>query len=185
MTAPASILAFAGRRIDAPDTAPARFPVQNVARVERALAQLFDARAPAVIVGSGACGADILILEAARARGVRTHLVLPFAAARFRETSVVDRGAEWGPRFDQALAYAERNGRVLMIPAADGGNDEAYARATEAIFAEAEQLAHALNATCAALAVWDQSPRGSADATLQFLDLARQQQLECVEISTV
>ena len=185
MTVTASVLAFAGRRIDAPDTSAPRFPSPNVARVERALAALFDGRAVAAVVGAAACGADLLILEAARARAVRTHLVLPFAAARFRETSVVDRGREWGPRFDAALAYAEQRGRVLVIPAVSGDEDDAYARATEVIFEEARKLARELSATRAALAVWDQSPRGSADATWQFVELARQQQLECLEVSTL
>lgn len=185
MTAAVSVLAFAGRRIDAPDSSAPRFPSQNVARVERALAALFDGRAIAAVVGAGACGADLLILEAARAHGVRTHLVLPFEAARFRETSVVDRGAEWGPRFDLALEHAEQHGRVLVIPATTGSDDEAYARTTEVIFEEAARLARELSAARAALAVWDQNPRSNADATLQFLDLAKQQQLECIELQTL
>ena len=185
MTAASSVLAFAGRRIDAPDTSAARFPSQAVARIERELAALFEARAIRAVVGSAACGADILILEAARQRGLRTHIVLPFDAARFRETSVVDRGAAWGPRYDLALAHAQQQGRVIVIPAGEGSDDDAYARATEVIFEEAVELARELRCARAALAVWDQNPRSSADATQQFLDLAKQQQFECLELSTL
>src|SRR5262245_61655676 len=141
MVVSSSVVAYAGRRIDAPDSSAPRFPSENIARVQRELAAFLDARAAAVLVGSAACGADILILEEARARGIHTHIVLPFAAARFRETSVVDRGLAWGARYDAALAYAAQHGRVIVLPQAAGGDNDAYARATEAIFAEAQQLA--------------------------------------------
>jgi hypothetical protein len=185
MIADASVLAVAGRRIDAPDASAPRFPSQNVARVERELAALFEAHPIRAVVGSAACGADILILEAARQRGLRTHIILPFDAARFRETSVVDRGGDWGPRYDLALAHAQREGRVIVIAATPGIDDDAYARATEVIFEQTLELARELRCAPAALAVWDQNPRSSADATQQFLDLAKQHEFECLELSTL
>ena len=183
MTSSASIVAFAGRRIDAPGSAAPRFPSDQLERVARELGAFFDARSVRAVVGSAACGADILILEAARERGLETHIVLPFDAARFRETSVIDRGRDWGPRYDQALAYAAQRGRVIVIAKAGGSDDDAYARATEVIFDTASALTR--DSSGVALAVWDQNPRATEDATLQFLDLAKQRQFECVEIRTV
>jgi hypothetical protein len=180
-----AVLAFAGRRIDAPDAAPPHFPVASVVHVQRDLLAVFDASAFSVVVGSAACGADILLLEAAAACGVRAHIVLPFDATRFRQTSVIDRGLEWGPRYDAAIAYAERNGDVIVVPT-DGGSDaEAYASTTERIIAEAQRLSLELAHSAIALAIWDQRTRPEGDATQQFLDLAERAGFPRREISTL
>jgi hypothetical protein len=185
MTTTPAVLAFAGRRIDAPDAASERFPAGSVAHVERELAALFDDRAISLVVGSAACGADILLLEAAAARGVRAHIVLPFDAARFRQTSVIDRGLEWGPRYDAVIAYAKRNGDVLVLPADGGSDDQAYADATEQIITEAQRVARELAQSVIALAIWDRQPRSEGDATQQFLDLAQHAGFLRREISTL
>src|SRR5262249_17095783 len=53
---------------------------------------------------SAAAGPDIEFLEAVRARGGRTHVVLPCREEQFIEESVPD---EWLPRFRGALASAD------------------------------------------------------------------------------
>jgi hypothetical protein len=138
-----------------------------------------------VVVGSAACGADILLLEAAASRGVRAHIVLPFDVVRFRQTSVIDRGLDWGPRYDAAIAYAERNGDVIVLLADSGSDEEAYASATERIIAEAQRLSRELAQSAIALAIWDQRPRPEGDATQQFLDLAERAGFPRREISTL
>ena len=61
----------------------------------------------AVLVCSVACGADLVALEAAERLGRRRRIVLPFAAERFRMTSVTDRPGDWGPMFDRMIAAAD------------------------------------------------------------------------------
>lgn len=179
------ILAFAGRRIDAVGADPARFTPAAVPHVDAALARLFDLHTIEAVVGSAACGADILVLEAARARGVRARIVLPFAATRFRETSVVDRGAPWGPRYDALIASAARTGDVVVIEGAGAPDDDAaYARATQRIVEEALRLGRELACSVRALAVWDERPRARGDATQDFVQQVARAQMPCDHIST-
>src|SRR5689334_24898766 len=82
------IVALAGRLIDVPGSAEARFPAANVPRVQRDLHTLLAKLNPAAIVCSAACGADLIALEAAARLGVAPHVVLPFGVERFLRTSV-------------------------------------------------------------------------------------------------
>jgi hypothetical protein len=88
-----SVIAVAGRRIDAANAQVARFPFENVSAVRSALLRTFGNAGARLIVASAACGSDLLALDAASAMGIDTRIVLPFAPEVFRETSVVDRGA--------------------------------------------------------------------------------------------
>jgi hypothetical protein len=85
---------YAGNRVDAADRGgPSRFPESQVPFVRERLARLVEALRPRVVVSAAAAGADLLLLEEALAvKGLAVHVVLPFAAPRFRETSVADRG---------------------------------------------------------------------------------------------
>jgi len=96
------IAVAAGRRIDSPGAIPSRFPVWAIPRVEAELRLVLRDRAVTTVVSSAACGADILVLEAAAELTIRTRIVLPFSRERFRHTSVVDRGLEWGARFEHS-----------------------------------------------------------------------------------
>lgn len=58
-----TVAAIAGRRIDAPGTKPARFPISAVASVKSAVKRLLEARGTRVAVAAAACGADILALK--------------------------------------------------------------------------------------------------------------------------
>jgi hypothetical protein len=101
------VVAFSGHMIDAPGRTPARFPAKDEARVRDQVASRMAALSPAAVYGSAACGADLLFLEAARALGCETHVVLPFPAEAFRATSVDYAGADWAGRFERALAAAD------------------------------------------------------------------------------
>src|SRR5581483_516289 len=81
------IIALAGRRIDARDSASRRFPPENITMVRERLGMLFKAQQAEVLISSAACGADLLALEEAGAQGMRRRIVLPFSAERFRTTS--------------------------------------------------------------------------------------------------
>src|ERR671936_863361 len=94
------IIALAGRRIDAASASPARFPGENIGMVAEALQRLFRTEGATAVVSSAACGADLIALREAGALKLRRRVVLPFAAASFRGSSVTDRPGEWGPLFD-------------------------------------------------------------------------------------
>ncbi|HET7516936.1 MAG TPA: hypothetical protein VFN05_04410, partial [Actinomycetes bacterium] len=107
------ILVHAGNRVDAGDRGgPPRFPESQVPFVRERLARLVQALRPRVVVSAAAAGADLLLLEQALAvKGLAVHVVLPFAASRFRETSVADRGNSWTEQYDRVLALVrEREG---------------------------------------------------------------------------
>jgi hypothetical protein len=101
------VVAFSGHMIDAPDRAEPRFPSRDEPPVRAAIARRMTDLAPAAVYGSAACGADLLILEAARELGCETHVVLPFPVEAFRRASVDFAGAHWVERFERALAAAD------------------------------------------------------------------------------
>jgi hypothetical protein len=182
-----SIIALAGRRIDAPDTTPPRFPLSKVEEVRSRLAGAF-ARLHAVgLVCSGACGADLVALEAAEQLNMRRRIVLPFAPERFRKSSVTDRPGEWGRVFDRQIATAAKSDDLVVL---DLGGDEnrAYAAANEAIIRETLRLARAVEQSRphrrVAILVWEGAGRQDSDATAAFGDLARKAGFEEITIAT-
>ena len=92
-----------------------------------------------MVVCSGACGADILALEAAAQLGLGRRLVLPFARQKFRATSVADRGEDWGLRFDAILHQLP--GEHIVELNLQQSSDQAYAAANSEILDQAEGLA--------------------------------------------
>ena len=169
MTPPAAtttVVAVAGRRIDAPDSGVTRFPLHNRDRIRQAIASALRWEPVSALISSGACGADLLALDAARHAGIRRRLILPFAVDRFRESSVVDRPGDWGPLFDGLVADAAAHDDLLILEAGDG--DQAFAATNLAILDEGERLATTTGARKRALIVWDGSARGGDDLTDQF-----------------
>jgi hypothetical protein len=156
-----------------------------VEAVSAAIRRALSLHQIAVVVSSAACGADILALEAAAKLGLRTRIVLPFDRARFCATSVVDRGKEWGPRFDAVLDRAAARNDVIVLEAGDGDDDAAYARATQRILEEAVALGREQGETPVALVIWDEQPREGTDATRDFLERATAAGMTVVSISTL
>jgi hypothetical protein len=179
-----TVAAVAGRRVDAPDSAAPRFPAQAVPRVAEAVKKLLAEHHVVAVVASAACGADIVALEAASDLGIRTRIVLPFDAERFLRTSVADRGEEWGDRYRAVLQRATARGDVVVIEEGPGTDDQAYARATERILSETQALARSNGARAIALAIWDEKPRSGTDATRDFIDSARRQEMATFSIAT-
>lgn len=138
---------------------------------------------PAALVCSAACGADLLGLEAASELGVRRRIVLPFAAERFRETSVLDRPGTWGELYDHVIAEASAKGELVELREI-GGDDDAYAAASESILDHAIRLAGTPSQVIAVL-IWEGKSRGKDDLTLRFADSARRRRLPIREILTV
>ena len=132
------IIAFAGRRVDAPNAKDARFPSTNVPVVADRVREEFQECGATAIVSSAACGADLLALEAAG-----------------------ELGTEWGSIFDRIVDDVEDNGD-LRILGRTTDDDAAYAATNEAILDMAEEVAEESDVPEDAVAViaWNGQSRG-------------------------
>ena len=107
---PLQLIVFSGHLPD-PTKTPVRFPTGSIALVrERLKKKLADADARVGMVSASA-GADLLFIEALRARGGDVHLILPWSRDEFRRTSVKPfdfpgRAPLWTPLFDKAMKQA-------------------------------------------------------------------------------
>lgn len=166
-----SIIALAGRRVDATDAPQPRFPLGNVPKVRTELAELFRPGAVRALVCSAASGADLLALDAAGNAGIKRHVVLPFDRATFRSTSVVDRPGDWGPLFDRIVSEIDHQGG-LEVGSGDPDDPEVYLRANERIVSRALELANV--SPRISVVVWEGAPRGTDDVTDDFRRRAEQ-----------
>jgi hypothetical protein len=183
-----SIVAVAGRRIDAADAKTVRFPYENAEPVQAALLRALKDAAALLIVGSAACGADLLALGAASDLGIRTRIILPFAPDVFRETSVVDRPHPdyWGSLYDRLVAEARERGGLIVL-GRDRNDPDAYIAANQAIITETLIAANETvpPARPIALIVWEGAPRGSDDTTDNFRSAALERGFAITQVSTL
>ena len=184
-------LALAGRRIDAADSEKPRFPLANASIVRDRLREFFIKKEVGTLVCSAACGADLVALEAAEHLRLRRRIVLPFAAERFRATSVTDRPGDWGPIYDRIIEAVQGVGDLIVLEHS-GEESAAYQGANRRILEEVllcERAGPVVRVTPAdaalAVIVWEGASRGSDDATQQFADLAKQGGLAVEEILTI
>ena len=134
------VAAVAGRRIDAPEAGTSRFPASNEPAVTQRVRNMLVATAATTLVSSAACGTDIIALEVAGELGLRRRIILPFPRVLFRETSVVDRGAGWGSRFDKVIEAVDASGGVVELAYAKD-NPKAYESTNNVILDAALQEA--------------------------------------------
>jgi hypothetical protein len=177
------IIALAGRRVDAADAKHHRFPTKNVDIVRERIRAMLQTQCAVALVGSAACGADLLALSEAGKLGLRRRVVLPFDREKFRETSVTDRPGEWGPLYDRVLNEVEKNGNLLVMQLTS--DDEAYAEANHVILDEALSLRHRLKSPVTAVLVWEGRSRGAGDLTTAFGVYARNKSIPVVEVMTL
>ena len=168
------IASLAGRRIDAADADPERFPADLENLVAGRIATTLTSLGVTALVCAAACGADLLALDAAHRSGIETYIVLPYAIDDFRHSSVTDRGAAWGEDFDRLVGAAQASGHVRIL-GMNVRDPHAYEKTNEAILDEALALAGNDAAHVVALAVWDGAIAGRPDAdyTAAFTDAAR------------
>jgi len=180
-----SIAAIAGRRVDGADATEPRFPVANVPDVRRRIDEEFTRHGVTAVVSSAACGADLLAREAAESRGIESLIILPYAAAKFRETSVVDRpGADyWGSLFDRIVANGPAD-RLILLEFHEGAGGQAYTAVNARIIAEAEARARASGTSAVAIIAWEGAPRTGTDFTAGFKALAEERHIPVAEIRT-
>jgi hypothetical protein len=177
------ILVHAGNRVDAADRGgPSRFPESQVAFVEERLARLLGALRPRVVVSAAAAGADLLLLEKAlTTEGVgEVHVVLPFSATRFRETSVADRGGAWTERFDRLLALVEEREGSHVYEHAKSPDDAGF-RAGNRLLVE-HARAEASDEGVLALAVRPRPGDTEPSITDDFVTVARMHDLTVIDI---
>ncbi len=98
-----SVMHYCGHMIRETGT---RFPQQSEGAVADEAARIFDDQNVGYAYGSLACGADIVIAEAALARRAELHLHLPFDREAFIESSVQIGGNLWVERFNAVIARA-------------------------------------------------------------------------------
>lgn len=177
------IAVFAGRRIDLEGNAAARqFPLANVDRVRFEVEQFLRERLPTVVVGSAACGGDLLVLEAAGHLGIRRRVVLPFNRVQFRTSSVIDRPGDWGSRFDRVVADLAVGDLIELR--LDPNDAAAYEQANAEIFRQAEAIGSQASEEFMALIVWNGETRGECDVTETLLTAARHRGWPTSEIHT-
>jgi len=157
------VVAFAGHLIDAPNRVPPRFPPSLAPAVRAELdARIAALRAP-VVFSSAACGADLLFIDAALARGAEVNVVLPFAREDFVRTSVAIAGEAWVSRFDDAL---QRAARVIMATDEQHlGDDVLYAHAAQLLEGLSRLRAAQLETAPSMLCVIDLAAPGDATGT--------------------
>jgi hypothetical protein len=177
------ILALAGRRVDAVDAKQQRFPAKNVDMVRERIRNLLQTQSAVTLVGSAACGADLLALSEASKLGLRSRVVLPYGREKFRTTSVTDRQGDWGPLYDKLLNEVEKSGDLIVIHA--NSEDTAYGETNQSILDEALLLGRQLMDQVTAVLVWDGKSRGQGDVTEKFGIHARNQSIPVVEVMTL
>jgi hypothetical protein len=177
------IAASAGRRIDEKDAETSRFPLENAESVRARIVDLLEKETPTALVCSAACGADLLILEAAGKLGIERHIILPFERQRFRKTSVTDRPGDWGKLFDEVCDEAASAGNLTVL---EGFKDEmeAYSAATTEILNKAASLHSGGEEKKLAVIIWEGNVKSDKDETAAFAVKARARNFVVKEILT-
>ncbi len=189
------VVALAGRRIDAEDAPSPRFPASQIENVRNKLHWFFIDKKPEWLVSSGACGADLIALDAAGESGIKRKMVLPFEGAKFRKTSVIDRPGNWGELFDKI--YQELTANSNVVDANYQEDDEnVYEKANfdilntaDAVYKESTtktgKLTETDNDKKVAIIIWEGQPKSSNDTTDHFRQEAIKRNYEIIEINSL
>ncbi|MDD2874657.1 MAG: tetratricopeptide repeat protein [Azoarcus sp.] len=126
---PRQVFLFSGHMADAPDRATPRLPVGMEPAAAAAIAATLDALGAGpddLALTQGACGGDILFLEACKARGLRLHLMLPLPEPEFLERSVssATHGARWRARYNRIRRELVDRPRILSDELGPPGQEE-------------------------------------------------------------
>ena len=186
------IVVLAGRRIDAEDADPVRFPSDHIEKVKDKLSSFFIANKPDYLVCSGACGADLIALEVAGKLNIKRKMVLPFDANTFRSTSVTDRKGDWGSLFDTICTDLNEGSNVIILDFTKDDKD-AYEKTNVAILKTADALFEKVKekktdpalVKKVAVIIWEGKPKDSNDTTDHFRQLAIKRDYEIKEINSL
>lgn len=159
----ADVVAFAGHMIDAPGRTEPRFPPALAPAVQAALREQLALLHQPIVYTSAACGADLILIEAAYEVGAEVNIVLPFSREDFVRTSVVVGGDGWTERFDAALGRAARV--IMATEESHLGDDVLFEHAAMLLEGLAVLRASQLQATPALLCVIDAESPGRVGGT--------------------
>lgn len=177
------IIALAGRRIDADDAEEKRFPLAMKDVVYAKILQFFRKNNITALVGSAACGADLLAQKAARELKIEQYIILPFEREKFRETSVTDRPGDWGNLFDEICGDVEAKGNLIILKGFENDEEKAYSAVTREILNRAESL-QSKKEKFLAVAVWEGTAKDKTDETASFIEQAQARNMVVKEILT-
>ena len=142
----------------------------DVALIRRRVDRALRAEPVGVAYGGLASGGDLVFAEAVLEAGIELQVVLPFPVDEFKRVSVSRFGADWGPRFDAALAAATHT--VIASDSEYGGNDRSFDFGTKLAMGLALQRARHLVTPVLQMAIHDghvQAPRPvGTEANLRF-----------------
>ena len=173
------IVVFAGHLIDQAERAVPRFPAQLEPAVRDAIQKQVKKIAPGFGYASGACGSDILFLEAMLERGGEANVVLPFAKEQFIQDSVAFAGGDWLKRFESVLERATTVTTASSERIEEGSMSFEYANLL--LYGLADIRARQLETNLVPLAVWDQKPGdgpgGTASAVAHWRNLGQDVQV--------
>jgi len=152
-----SVVFFTGHMVDRPGRATPRFPPSLAPEMARRIAGELEIAGATDGFASGACGGDIIFLEAILARGGRAHVTLPCAVDAFRKDCVdIIPGADWVARFDRVLESAS----TVEILGEQYASDNAMASecCSRVMAGLAERCATGKGQKALVIALWDGRP---------------------------
>ena len=133
------------------------------ARLAEAVGAILDEEAIGFAYGALACGSDLLIAEAALARGIKLHVVLPFAEEDFLAQSVRPGGKGWEARHRAVL---DKAARITFATEIEFFGDPAqYGYASRMAMGMARLRAEHLGGEAIQLAIWDGRPSNGPAGT--------------------
>ena len=128
-----------------------------------AIEQVLDEEAIGFAYGALACGADLVFAEAALARGVELHAVLPFAEEDFLAQSVRPGGEEWVRRY---RACRDSAARVTLATETEFfGDPSQYGYASRMAMGLARLRSQHLGGEPVQVAIWDGRASGGPAGT--------------------
>jgi len=148
------VLIYTGHMIDNPGRESARFPAVLESFVGEQIRERIEKIRPVAAYGSAACGADILCLEAVLEQGGETHVVLPFPAEEFLQTSVcIGEEGNWRERFERIMESAESI--TIASDHQATGSTATFEYANLLLTGMGQLRRRALGTSLVGLAVWD------------------------------
>jgi hypothetical protein len=178
-----TIVALAGRRIDALKAKTERFPERNIEAVRLAIDFELRKHRARWLVSSAAAGADLLAIKAALNLGMTPRIVLSPSVREFAGTSVEDRGLYWTKEFENVISSVPPD-NIFCIPAQPAVADT-FRSINERILSDAIALSVSNSSELMCFAVWDGVKRGDEDFSAHFVESAEKLGLPVINISTI
>lgn len=166
------LIVFAGHLPDFPGH-PSRFPFEAVDTVRALLAEALAGTDARIGLVNASAGADLLFIEALRARKGRVQLVLPWGQEEFRKTSVLPfdppgQPPFWEPLFDKAIREAATVREIGQVY--EPGSATGWEYLMEVTAGIALYTARASRLDVQPMALWDNKPGRGTGGTESFVN---------------